>query len=115
MAVFYLCKNDTLPVLVVTLLDPDGSVHDLTGATSATLHVRDAEGNKLSAAMTIDPDPTTGKVSYTFTAANWTAGAPMAVGYQRMEYEIAGPGGAVLTFPNGLEKDELRITEELDA
>ena len=102
--VFYLKYRDTLSVITVTLYDPpdeDGvrSIHDLTGATSATLFVWLSDGTKLAGrTMTIDADPTTGVLTYIWQTADWTD--YLTIGEHRMEYEVLGPLSGRLTFPN---------------
>ena len=115
---FKLKKRDTRPVLEVALKDPDGSAHDLSGADSVTLHIRLDDGTTISRAMDIDADPTTGIVTYTWQATDWTNDPGLYPGTHRMEYEVLGPSDARLTFPNGEdgsdpEYDELIITPDI--
>lgn len=121
MSVFNLKFRDTKPVLEVALLNPDGSAHDLTGATGVTLHIRLSSGVRLARPMSIT-DIVGGIVQYAWTAADWGTGTtadldgsytvggliagpalPLAPGKSEhtMEYEVIGPGGARLSFPNG--------------
>lgn len=101
MNVFYLKYRDTLPVLVVTLRNPDGTVHNLTGATEAKLNILLSNGRLVTRDMAIDPVPTTGIVRYQWVAADdWVAGG-LVPGEHLMEYEVLGVGDARLTFPNG--------------
>lgn len=101
MAIFYLKYRDTRPTIEVALLDPDESAHDLTGATSVTMHIRLQPGGQVtSKTMTIDADPTTGLVTYIWLAADWTTGTILLPGMHTMEYEVVGPATARLTFPN---------------
>jgi hypothetical protein len=116
-AVFHLKYRDTYPVLEVELLNPDGTVHDLGGAFSVTLHIRLSDGSAtLSRAMTIYDSPN-GIVRYAWQTTDWTTGGlvvgpsvPLAPGVveHRMEYEVVGPGSNRLTFPN-YGYDTLRI------
>jgi len=111
---FHLKERDTLPMLRVRLKNPDDSPHDLTGATSVTLHIRLATtGNVLSRPMVID-DVLGGIVSYQWIVDDWTSSTPpiLAIGKHEMEYEVVGPGGARLTFPNA-SYDTLSIVDDL--
>ena len=100
MGTFYLKANDTRPVLEVTLLDPAGTAHDLTGATSVKLHIKLASGATLTKTMTVNVVPATGIVTYTWLAADWTSSPGLEAGMHRMEYEVIGPALARVTFPN---------------
>jgi hypothetical protein len=72
MDTFYLKRWDTRPVFETILRDPKqpgqavGDPHDLTGATSATMHIELEYGGTLSKTLTIDPDQVgnTGRVTY---------------------------------------------------
>lgn len=145
MGVFTLDYRDTKPVLVVTLLEPDGiTVHNLTGATAARLLVKLSDGTRLIREMAIDGTRTTGKVSYQWVTTDWDIASGTLVdgaypvgglvvgpgtdgpsGFvlrptdveHRMKYEVVGPAGARLTFPNGPGDaspgyDVLRITDD---
>lgn len=119
--VFFLKEADTLPILEVFLLKPDGSAMDLTGFTACELHVLLSSGDTISRTMAIDPSPALGRVTYAWQASDWTSGdltsgppIPLHPGERehRMEYEVTGPGGARLTFPND-GYDVLRVWAEL--
>lgn len=126
MSVFNLKYRDTRPVLEVTLLQPKEEetdpdvVYDLTGSQSVTLHIWLSDETKLTRPMIIDPDPETGKASYTWVDADWTElvvspDLPLRPGVyeHRMEYEVLGPGGVGrLTFPND-GYDTLRIKVDI--
>lgn len=109
---FHLKRGDTLPVLEVVLVNPDGSVHDLTGSTDWKLHVKLDNGQTFSRTMTKVGADVDGKLSYGWQAADWTASPPLAVGTHRMEYEVVGAGTARMTFPND-GYDILRVTQDL--
>lgn len=112
MSDFYLKYRDTLPTLEVTLLDPDGTAHDLSGATSAKIHIRLSSGTTATKSATIY-NPSGGVLRYTFLATDWTdLTVPLIVGTHRMEYEVLGPSTARLTWPND-GYDTLRITDDL--
>lgn len=112
MSLFYLKKSDTRPTLEVQLLDPDGSAHDLTGSSSWKVHVRVGSA-VFSRDMTPDVDLTTGVLRYVWLGTDWTTGTPvLAAGTYRMEFEVVGPGGARMTWPND-GFDRLIVTEDL--
>lgn len=108
---FYLKHQDTRPILEVTLLDPDETAHDLTGATDVKLHIILEDGTVLSRDMVIDSDPTTGIVRYTWQATDWDTGN-LVEGTHRMEYEALGPSAARLSVPNWRD-DELVIVDDI--
>ena len=111
MAVFHLKYRDTFPVLEAELLNPDDTAHDLTAATSVTLHVKlSATGEVFSRDMEIY-DIEGGIVRYAWDETDWTSGPALVVGRHLMEYEVLGPNGR-LSFPNG-GNDILDIKEDL--
>jgi hypothetical protein len=125
MSIFYLKARDTRPIMEVRLLNPDGSAHDLTGSTGWKLHVRLSAGGVLTRDMMPDPDLTKGILRYTWLAADWDAGnvagylvagpsLPLQPGQleHRMEYEVIGPGGGRLTWPND-GYDVLRVGADI--
>lgn len=112
MSTFYLKYRDVLPILEATLLKPDNTVYDLTGAVSCTLHIRLSNGTTASKTMTIY-NIVGGVVRYSWLAADWThPTTPLIVGTHRMEFEVLGPGGARLTFPND-RYDQLQIVSDV--
>lgn len=109
---FYLKKRDTLPALTVTLLNPDGTVFDLTGSTGWKLHVLLADGTvRLVRTMVKVGLDTAGTLRYSWIEGDWGTGSTpdadgsltvggLVAGFHRMEYEVLGPLSARLTFPN---------------
>ena len=88
---FYMKRGDTSPGLVKTLLNPDGTAVDLTGA-AINIHVFDRNGNSvIDASATID-DAAAGIVSYIF-------GAIAAANYN-YEFEVTYSDSSIETFPN---------------
>jgi hypothetical protein len=141
MGVFSLKLNDTLPVLEVALLGPDGAAHDLTGSSGWKLHILLSSGEYLTRDMTLEGNEADGVLRYAWVPSDWDAGSggagtyddpytvggliagpplPLAQGARehRMEYEVLGAGGARLTFPNSgtndaSRYDRLRICADL--
>lgn len=127
MSTFTLKKNDTLPILEVELLNPDGTAHDLTGSTGWKLHIllNDDAETVVTRDMTVVGAADEGLLRYAWTVDDWdednVAGyliagptLPLAPGERehRMEYEVTGAGGARLTFPND-GYDVLRIVDDI--
>lgn len=110
---FYLKHRDTLPVLEVALKDPDDTAHNLTGALSATLHIKLEDGTAVPGkAMAFDSDRLTGIVRYIWQALDWAPSGELVAGVHTMEYEILGPADARMTFPND-DEDNLAIRVDL--
>jgi hypothetical protein len=112
MGVQVLKKRDTKPVLLVTLKNPDGTVHDLTGlgADSVKLHIKLVGGTVLTRTMTIESPATAGQVSYAWDATDWDAGG-LVSGVHKMEYESTEER---LTFPNKEDdNDTLYISDDI--
>lgn len=100
--IFYLKRGDTLAPFSTVLRNPDKSVHDLTGATKAFLHVTLADGSGVfSVECSLPTVRTTGRVTYPWAPTDWTtADPPLVAGEHDCEVEVIGSGGARLTFPN---------------
>jgi hypothetical protein len=122
MAVFVLKANDTRPILEVALLNPDGTPHDLTGATEWKLHIRLSNGSTLTRDLVKQGLDTAGVLRYTWLATDWAPTEPTdpklpvpRSPYHAlelpMEYEIVS-GSSRLTFPND-GRDTLRILGEV--
>lgn len=94
---FYLKLRDTRPTLRVVLLNPDGSVFDLGGISTRTLHVRLTNGATFSAAMTQVGADADGTLQYIWQDADWDT---LIEGRHQMEYEVLGDAGFRATFPN---------------
>jgi hypothetical protein len=104
-----------------------GGIHNLTGATAAYLHIILSTGTRLIRTMAITAPASLGLVTYQWVATDWDVASgtlvdgaypvgglvvgPGALGpngfyltpglvEHRMEYEILGPAGARMTFPN---------------
>ena len=117
---FTLKANDTRPIFEVTLKNPDGSVHDLTGSTAWKWHVQ-TPGEAFIRDLVIQGDPTLGTLRYTGSVADWDTEnvngylpAPLStypLSEYPMEYQISG-GSSILTFPND-GYDYLRIAKDI--
>jgi hypothetical protein len=134
MGIFNLKYRDTRPILEVVLKEPDPGnpgqlrVHDLTGSTGRKLHIWLSDGSKLIRDMAVEGLETAGTLRYVWIATDWdpvsgggTIGGlvagptiPLTPGQieHRMEYEVIGPSGARLTFPND-GYDTLRILTDI--
>jgi len=122
--VWLLKYRDTRPVLRVVLHDPApagshpsalGPVHNLTGSTSWHLHIKLANGTRLTRPMSKVGADVDGTLEYVPLPTDWDVpsnpdadGAFQVGGFAKgehdMEYEVIGPANARLTFPNGDEK-----------
>lgn len=87
------------------LRNPDGSVHDLTGATAFKLHIKTSSTTSITRDMAKQGLDTDGTLRYTWTAADWDTGnlpipdSPYRSKSCPMEYEVVG-GSSRMTFPN---------------
>ena len=92
---FYIKQNDTRPIISATLIDGDGSIANLDGA-SVVFKMRKvgATVSTVDAAATI-ADAENGKVTYAWTALNTAT-----VGDYEAEFEVTYAGGGIQTFPN---------------
>jgi hypothetical protein len=117
MAVFSIKARDTRPILEVALKNPDGSAHDLTGATTFTLYIRKDDGTVLTRAMVKEGLDTAGILRYTWLTSDWDTGnlpipsSPWEVIECPMEYEVVA-GSSRMTFPND-GYDKLHILGDL--
>lgn len=111
MATFDLKRRDTAEALLVTLLNPNGTVRDLTGATAVHLHVR-IENTwphaVFSRPMSIETPVTAGKVKYQWADTDWNT---LRSGNHKMEYEVIA-GTSRQTFPTK-DSDTLSIGEDI--
>lgn len=123
MALFQLKRGDTLPILEVELVNPDGTPHDVTGKdVKLHIHLSDGQsyGTKLERDMTI-ANAAGGVVRYAWQPSDWDAGGlkvgplpPLTRGdvEHRMEYEAIS-GSDRITFPSA-GFDTLRIFPDVD-
>ena len=117
MATFSIKAGDTRPILEVVLRNPDGTVHDLTGATVFKLMVRLSPTTSFIRDMVKQGLDTAGTLRYTWVTADWDTGnvngflpeppATYPLSEYPMEYEVSA-GTSKLTFPNN-SFDTLRI------
>jgi hypothetical protein len=99
MATYYLVQNDAKQDMFVSLKNADGTVIDLTDATSVTFHCG-FEGDKpgvLVSGLCSIVTPATGRVKYTWLAANTAVLSP-SVSYDA-EFEILWPTAIIRTVP----------------
>lgn len=86
-------RNDTAPALAVTLT-VGGVAVDLSAASSVRFLMSDSTGRVVTDAPATITDPTNGKVSYSWSAAD-TANA----GRFNAEWEVTYVNGTKRTFP----------------
>lgn len=102
MGIFHLKEFDTQPILMVALVNPNGTPHDLTvGSPSVKLHINLANDvGKMTRQMTID-DASGGIVVYLWDRiTDWdTPGNLFASTAHLMDYEVTRAISRV-TFPN---------------
>lgn len=126
--VFFLKYRDTRPILEVALKNPDLTPHDLTGSTGWKLHIWLSDGTKLIRDMAKFGADVNGVLRYSWVATDWDAVSgggtvgglvvgskvPLLPGKveHRMEYEVIGPAGERLTFPND-GYDTLRVITDI--
>jgi hypothetical protein len=105
MSIFTLKARDTRPILEVQLTNPDGSVHDLTGATGFKLHIRTSRSTIITRDMVKQGLDTDGTLRYSWATTDWDSGMlpiPTSQYHSKecpMEYEVIG-GSSRMTFPN---------------
>jgi hypothetical protein len=108
--IFDLTFGDELPILEVQLLNPDGSVHDLTGSTAWQLRVK-VGTTLVTRDMFIQGDPTLGILRYQWQAAD---DAALPRGSHRMRYRVSR-GTLTQTFPaRTTEADCLLVSDDLE-
>ena len=111
--IFDLTFGDELPILEVQLLNPDGSVHDLTGSTAWQLRIKvGATPTPLvTRDMFIQGDPTLGTLRYQWQVAD---DAVLPRGSHRMRYRVSR-GTLTQTFPaRTTEADCLLVSDDLE-
>lgn len=96
MADFNIVAGDLLPVLTDTLVLPDGTAADLTGA-AVDFHMSAMSGGfRRGGTGVIDADPTTGGVSYA-----WEDGdTDVPPGQYRGQWTVTYANTKTLHFPN---------------
>ena len=92
-----MAKGDTGPDLEATVLKPDGTVQDLTGATGTWSMVNaETKTPKVTAgAATIPSPPTQGKIQYP-----WVAADTDTAGVFEGRFKVTLSGGDVVMWPN---------------
>lgn len=101
-------KDDLEPKFIATLYNADGTVVDLTSASSVSLIVKQQGGAKYFKSAGAFENRSGGIVSYT-----WASGNTDTVGNFQMEWEVIWPTARPETFPsNGY--DSLVVGASLD-
>jgi len=92
---FYIKQNDTRPAITATLIDGDGSLAALTGAT-VVFKMRKVGGT----AVTVNSSATVTSVDNAEVTYTWSASDTSTVGSYEGEFEVTYSSGGVQTFPN---------------
>jgi hypothetical protein len=104
---FLIRQGDTKPLLIATLKDANGVI-DLSTASNAHFHMKDARGGALDAPAVI-ASGIGGQVRY-----DWAVGDTANKGDYEAEFLINWAGGAIQRVPNNKEdKLIVRIYEKL--
>jgi hypothetical protein len=88
-------SGDLEPSYIATLFNADGSVIDLTNATSVSLVVKATVGTFSFKAAAVFLNRAAGQVKYV-----WATGDTGTVGIHNHEFEIIWPTGRPQTVPN---------------
>lgn len=106
---WWIKRGDTLPILTAALTDKaSGAAVNLTSVTGVQLTLlrkTDSTGAPITGASpvervgTVVGDPTTGTVSYSFVAGDWTGGTALPSGTYEAEWELTYNSGAIRTVP----------------
>ena len=106
---FWIKQGDTAPSIAEQLLDGNGDPVVLTGASVKFMMWAPGDAAvKVNAAATIT-DAATGKVSFTFSAAQTDT-----VGDYVAEWQVTYSGGAIESFPNA-DWQKVRIKDDIAA
>lgn len=109
MSTWKIKRNDTAPAITKSLVDADGAVVDLTGATVAVL-MRDTLDSalKINLAAATVVTPATGAVSY-----QWVTGDTDTAGLFELEWVVTFAGGTKRSLP-ATTYDRVMIYGDLD-
>lgn len=92
---FYIKQNDTLPAISAQLVDADGTVPDITGATvKFIMRLTSGGAAKVDASATI-VTAATANVKY-----GWIGADTDTVGDYEGEFEVTLATGGIQTYPN---------------
>jgi hypothetical protein len=104
---FYIKQNDTKPIISATLINGDGSVANLTGASVAFKMRKFGEtASTVDSAATI-ASAANGEVTYSWIASNTTT-----VGSYEGEFQVTYADGGIQTFPNS-RYIEIEIVDDI--
>ncbi len=93
---FKIKKNDTQPVLAVTLQYSDGTAIDLRGATDVHFNLGNLQYTALHSGACVITGSSTGQVEYRWDGTNDTG----SVGTWFGEFQVTWGAGSILTLPN---------------
>jgi hypothetical protein len=92
---FYIKQNDTKPAIAATLIDSDGSIPSLTGATVSFKMRKVGE-----ASATVDSSASVTSADNAEVTYAWIASDTATVGSYEGEFEVTYSTGGIQTFPN---------------
>lgn len=92
---FYIKQNDTRPTITATLIDGDGSLASLTGATVSFKMRKVGE-----TAATVDSSASVTSTTNAEVTYTWSSSDTATVGSYEGEFQVTYSSGGVQTFPN---------------
>mgnify|MGYP002626463953 FL=1 len=92
---FYIKQNDTRPTITATLIDGDGSLAALTGAT-VSFKMRKVG----STSATVDSSASVTSIANGEVTYTWSASDTATVGSYEGEFQVTYSSGGIQTFPN---------------
>ena len=104
---FYIKQNDTKPIISATLINVDGSVANLTGASIAFKMRKSGETSS-----TVDSSATIASASTGEVAYSWIASNTQTVGSYEGEFQVTYADGGIQTFPNS-RYIEIEIVDDI--
>ena len=104
---FYIKQNDTKPILSATLINGDGSVATLSGATVLFKMRKSGETSSTVDSSATISDATNGQVAY-----SWSASDTASVGSYEGEFQVTYADSGIQTFPNS-RYIEIEIVDDI--
>jgi hypothetical protein len=104
---FYIKQNDTKPILSATLINGDGSVASLSGATVLFKMRKSGETSPTVDSSATISDAANGQVVY-----SWSASDTTTVGSYEGEFQVTYADSGIQTFPNS-RYIEIEIVDDI--